>query len=80
MFNGKVLLAEDHADNRRLITRLLTKLGLTVYTAADGLEVIEMYEKHDPEIILMHIQMPRMDGLKAYKALRELGYENRLLP
>jgi len=38
-----------------------------------------MYEKHDPEIILMHIQMPRMDGLKAYKALRELGYEKPII-
>jgi signal transduction histidine kinase/ligand-binding sensor domain-containing protein/CheY-like chemotaxis protein/HPt (histidine-containing phosphotransfer) domain-containing protein len=74
LFNGKILLAEDHADNRRLIARLLTKLGLTVYTAVDGFEAIKMYKEHDPQIILMDIQMPRMDGFQAFKALRELGY------
>ncbi len=79
IFNGKVLLAEDHADNRRLIARLLTKLGLTVYTAADGFEAIKMYKEHDPQIILMDIQMPRMDGLQAFKALRELGYEKPII-
>ena len=79
LFSGKILLAEDHPDNRRLITRLLTKLGLTVYAAADGFEAVEMYKKHDPEIVLMDIQMPKMDGLQAYKALRELGYEKPII-
>lgn len=79
LFNGKILLAEDHSDNRRLISRLLTKLGLTVYTAADGFEALELYKEHLPEVILMDIQMPRMDGLQAYKALRELGCEKPII-
>jgi signal transduction histidine kinase/DNA-binding response OmpR family regulator/streptogramin lyase len=79
LFNGKILLAEDHSDNRRLISRLLTKLGLTVYTAADGFEALELYKEHLPEVILMDIQMPRMDGLQAYKALRDLGCEKPII-
>lgn len=79
LFNGKILLAEDHSDNRRLISRLLTKLGLTVYTAADGFEALELYKEHSPEVVLMDIQMPRMDGLQAYKALRDLGCEKPII-
>jgi len=73
IFSGKILLAEDHNENRRLIARLLTKLGLTVYTATDGLDAIELYLKHNPDVILLDIQMPNMDGIQAYKILREQG-------
>lgn len=73
LFSGKILLAEDHRDNRRLIARLLTKLGLTVYTAIDGLDAIELCLKHTPDIIFLDIQMPKMDGIQAYKTLREQG-------
>ncbi|MFT4994168.1 MAG: signal transduction histidine kinase/CheY-like chemotaxis protein/streptogramin lyase, partial [Paraglaciecola sp.] len=73
LFSGTVLLAEDHSDNRRLIARLLTKLGLTVFTARDGLEAIELYVEHLPGLVLLDIQMPKMDGIQAYQALRDLG-------
>ena len=79
LFSGTVLLAEDHSENRRLIARLLTKLGLTVYTAVDGLQAIDLVLKHNPDIILLDIQMPRMDGIQAYKTLREQGYNQPIL-
>jgi CheY-like chemotaxis protein len=74
LFSGSVLLAEDHTENRRLIARLLTKLGLTVLTAVDGLDAIALALKHHPDIILLDIQMPKMDGIQAYKMLRQQGY------
>ncbi|MBF7073641.1 response regulator [Glaciecola sp. MH2013] len=79
LFNGKILLAEDHEDNRRLISRLLTKLGLTVFTAKDGFEAIEHYKKHQPAVVLLDIQMPRMDGIQAYSELRKLGCEKPII-
>ncbi len=73
IFKGKILLAEDHEDNRRLIARLLSKLGVDVITAVDGFQAVEQYKQYQPDLILLDIQMPIMDGLQAFKALRELG-------
>lgn len=70
---GTVLLADDHDDNRRLMKRLLEKLGLTVITATNGLEVLEHYKNNNVQLILLDIQMPEMDGIEAFKALKEQG-------
>ncbi len=72
-YAGKILLADDHDDNRRLIARLLRSLGLDVIEASNGREAIELYVEHLPRIILLDIQMPEMDGIQALTKLRELG-------
>tara|TARA_R110001583_G_scaffold180642_1_gene337777 strand:+ start:258 stop:3098 length:2841 start_codon:yes stop_codon:yes gene_type:complete len=73
-YSGKILLADDHDDNRRLIARLLRNLGLEVLSASNGKEAIDLYIKHKPVLTLLDIQMPEMDGIQALKHLRELGY------
>lgn len=70
---GKVLLADDHDDNRRLIARLLTGLGLEVIEASNGREAVELCVEHQPSLTLLDIQMPEMDGIQALAKLRELG-------
>jgi signal transduction histidine kinase/DNA-binding NarL/FixJ family response regulator len=72
-FSGKILLAEDHDDNRRLIARLLTNLGLDVIVARNGKEAVKLCVEHQPSLVLLDIQMPEMDGVEAFKALRDLG-------
>ena len=70
---GTILLADDHNDNRRLIARLLASLGLNVITARNGREAVTLFEQHEPELILMDIQMPEMDGVEAFKIIRQKG-------
>ena len=72
-FSGKILLAEDHDDNRRLIARLLMSLGLEVIVASNGKEAVKLCVVHEPNLVLLDIQMPEMDGVEAFKALRALG-------
>ncbi len=75
-YSGKILLAEDHDDNRRLITRILTSLGLEVLSARNGKEAVELCVKYKPALTLLDIQMPEMDGIQALKKLREFGCTN----
>jgi signal transduction histidine kinase/DNA-binding response OmpR family regulator/tetratricopeptide (TPR) repeat protein len=72
-FSGQILLADDHDDNRRLIARLLTSLGLDVLCASNGREAVELCLGNKPKLILMDIQMPEMDGIEAFKVLRQQG-------
>jgi len=72
-FSGQVVLADDHDDNRRLIARLLSSLGLEVLCASNGREAVELCLDSSPKLILMDIQMPEMDGIEAFKFLRQQG-------
>ncbi len=78
-FSGNVLLAEDHPDNRRLIERILRNLGVTVISAQNGEQAVELALAHNPDLVLMDIQMPVMDGLGALALLKECGFNNPII-
>ncbi|SMP07863.1 hybrid sensor histidine kinase/response regulator [Shimia sagamensis] len=71
VFDGKtVLLAEDNRTNRFLVQKLLKDLPLTLVTAVNGKEAVEMVKEYQPEIVLMDMSMPVMDGLDATRFIR----------
>ena len=76
---GRVLLAEDGPDNRTLICAFLRDLGLDVEVAEDGARAIELALSLQPDLILMDIQMPVLDGLQATAVLRASGYANPII-
>ncbi|MEN6520608.1 MAG: ATP-binding protein [Armatimonadota bacterium] len=67
----KVLVAEDNPVNQKLAAAILQKHGHTVVVAGDGKLALEELEKAEFDIVLMDVQMPEIDGLKATQAIRE---------
>lgn len=66
-----VLIAEDHEDSRDALQTLLEALGYRVLVAGDGAEAVAQARLHRPDLILMDMMMPRMDGFEATRLLRE---------
>ncbi len=70
--NRKILLIEDNEQNRYLTTFILEKHGYKVFQACTGLEGIELAKKIGPDMILLDIQLPEMDGYVVAGELRKL--------
>jgi CheY-like chemotaxis protein len=70
MLNKKVLLVEDNEDNRVVYSTILQYFGYAVVEAADGKEGIRMAQEHHPDIILMDISIPLLDGWQATEQLK----------
>lgn len=68
---ARILIAEDHLDSREALSTLLRALGYDVIDAADGRDAVEQARQHRPELILMDMMMPVMDGFEATRMLRE---------
>jgi two-component system cell cycle response regulator DivK len=66
-----ILVAEDTDDIRMMIRVMLENKGHKVVEAANGLEAVELAVSKSPDIILMDLNMPVMDGIEATKHLRE---------
>ncbi|MCP5051896.1 MAG: response regulator [bacterium] len=67
----RILLAEDNPINRKLVERFLKIKGWEVIQAVNGREAVRQYEIHSPDLILMDIQMPEVDGYQAAASIRE---------
>jgi len=68
---SKVLIAEDNAVNRELLRELLEARGYTVVEACDGQAALHMIEQTQPDLLLLDIGMPVMDGFGVMRKIRE---------
>ena len=65
-----ILVAEDHLDSRDALRALLEAFGYRVLVAVDGRQAVQMALTEQPDLVLMDIMMPEMDGFEATRALR----------
>ena len=67
----RILVVEDNENNMYLITVLLQKSGFAILEARDGAEGVELAVKEKPDLILMDIALPVLDGYEATKRIKE---------
>jgi predicted signal transduction protein with EAL and GGDEF domain/FixJ family two-component response regulator len=77
---GTVLVADDDPVMRLLMLEMLAQVGLDAIEAADGAAAVELARSRSPDLILMDVEMPRMDGFAACEAIRALEADGTSVP
>jgi two-component system chemotaxis response regulator CheY len=75
-----ILVVEDYEDIRSFLKYLLEDRGYEVCEARDGIEAFDKFKQEHPDLILMDISLPQVDGLTATKAIRELEANGENIP
>jgi two-component system cell cycle response regulator DivK len=68
--SSTVLYVEDNEYNRKIVRQLLSRTGYRLREAADGEAALQMVTEERPDLVLMDVQLPKMSGLDATRALR----------
>lgn len=72
-FTGTVLLVDDESHIRKYVGLILKQLGVaTTIEASNGQDAVATYERERPDLVLLDVNMPIMDGLETLKKLREI--------
>ena len=75
----RILLAEDFQPFRAFVTALLSGNGYALYEASDGLEAIEKVQEFQPDLILLDIHLPRLNGFEVARRVRELVPSSKIV-
>ncbi|MCJ8280175.1 MAG: ATP-binding protein [Rivularia sp. ALOHA_DT_140] len=75
--NNRILIVEDNWENRQLLLQILVPLGFEIIQASNGQEAIELWDSERPDLILMDMRMPIMDGYEATKIIKQKMIDNQ---
>jgi CheY-like chemotaxis protein len=75
----KILVADDTDVNRQILQMQLCKDGHSVVLVADGKQAVNQFEKEQPDLILMDLMMPEMDGKEATSLIKQQSH-SRFVP
>ncbi len=71
MENKKILVVDDEARMRKIISDFLGAKGYRIMEAADGVEAMDLFEKESPDLVILDVMMPRMDGWETCRNIRK---------
>lgn len=71
----RILIADDSESDRLILKTMVRRQGHDVMTAADGMEAVECFRHFKPQIVLLDVMMPRMDGMEAARHIKSLAGE-----
>jgi two-component system chemotaxis response regulator CheY len=74
-----ILVVDDAAFMRMRVGKLLSQNGFQVLEAENGLDALNMYMQHKPDLVLMDITMPVMDGITALKEIRQVDSQAKVV-
>lgn len=77
--NSKVLVIDDQPGIRRLLVEVLAEEGYTVFTASNGFDGVEQVKDTNPDLVLMDMKMPGMDGIETLRELKKIGKADRVI-
>src|SRR5438445_5924670 len=70
-----ILIAEDHQDAREMLATLLRGPGYPVVQAKDGDQAIDLFDRHRPQLAILDMMMPGLDGLEACRGIKDIAGE-----
>ncbi len=76
---GKLLIVDDQFGIRILLNEIFQKEGYKTFQAANGQQALEIVRKHYPELVLLDMKIPGMDGIEILKRMKEIEPEIRVI-
>jgi CheY-like chemotaxis protein len=78
LMNKTILVVDDSAMIRHVVSQILNESGYTVLTAKNGQEGYELAKKHNPQLVIMDVEMPVMDGIQATALIKSESQTNHI--
>ncbi|MBI0578140.1 response regulator [Neobacillus cucumis] len=75
----KILIVDDQFGIRILLNEVFQKEGYQTYQAANGIQALDIVKKHDPDLVLLDMKIPGMDGIEILKRMKVIDPEIRVI-
>jgi two-component system, response regulator, stage 0 sporulation protein F len=79
VMKAKILIVDDQFGIRILLNEVFQKEGYNTYQAANGLQALDIVKKHDPDLVLLDMKIPGMDGIEILKRMRVIDQDIRVI-